>query len=374
MKISHNFDGGNIECINIENEKDIQLKIRKDNKSDFSQWFYFKLSGAKNKGCHMKLLNAGETSYVNGWEDYQAVASYDRKTWFRVDTTFDGKVVTISHMPKHDIVYYAYFEPYSMERHHDLIAQAQMSDLVKHEHLGYTLDNQDMDLLKIGTEGDDKKKCWIIARQHPGESMAEWLVEGMIETLIDTSNPISRELLKKAVFYIVPNMNPDGTRRGNLRTNAAGANLNREWLNATMDHSPEVFLVREKMTQTGVDYCLDVHGDEGLPYNFVAGSEEVPSWNDERQNLQDLYLSELVDASPDFQTKYGYPKGKHSTELLTLGTNYIGETFTCLAMTLEMPFKDTVETPDSTYGWSGQRSKQLGIANLNALYKTIDKL
>lgn len=38
----------------------------------------------------------------------------------------------------------------------------------------------------------------------------------------------------------VPNMNPDGTWRGHLRTNAVGANLNREWEKPTLERSPEV--------------------------------------------------------------------------------------------------------------------------------------
>ena len=35
-------------------------------------------------------------------------------------------------------------------------------------------------------------------------------------------------------------MNPDGTWRGHLRTNAVGANLNREWANPSRETSPEV--------------------------------------------------------------------------------------------------------------------------------------
>ncbi len=50
-------------------------------------------------------------------------------------------------------------------------------------------------------------------------------------------------------FEKVPNMNPDGTWRGHLRTNAAGANLNREWDAPTLEHSPEVYYVRNKMDE-----------------------------------------------------------------------------------------------------------------------------
>jgi len=361
MKISHNFDSGKIHCIDIQDNGHIQLSIPKDNAAEFHP-------------CTMEIVNAHETSYVEGWENYQAVASYDRQTWFRVETEFNGKSLTIKHTPECDSVYFAYFAPYSMERHHDLIANAQLSDLAEHIHLGYTTDGQDMDLLKIGQEGEGKKTCWMIARQHPGETMAEWWMEGMLEALLDPEDPISRELLKKAVFYVVPNMNPDGSFRGNLRTNATGANLNREWQTPTMEHSPEVFLVRQKMEQTGMDFCLDVHGDEALAYNFIAGSEGINSWNDERQALLDHYQQALVNASPDFQTKIGYEKDKHGEALMTVGTNYLAEAFNALVMTLEMPFKDTELTPDEYVGWSPQRSKKLGEACLNALHQTMNKL
>ncbi|MCD0229135.1 carboxypeptidase family protein, partial [Enterobacter hormaechei subsp. steigerwaltii] len=122
-------------------------------------------------------------------------------------------------------------------------------------------------------------KIWITARQHPGETMAEWFVEGLLGRLLDPQDPTARTLLDRATFYIVPNMNPDGSALGNLRTNAAGANLNREWENPTVEKSPEVFFVREKMLETGVDLFLDIHGDEGLPFVFVAGTEGVPNYN-----------------------------------------------------------------------------------------------
>ena len=30
------------------------------------------------------------------------------------------------------------------------------------------------------------------------------------------------------------------------------------------------------MDDLGCDFCLDVHGDEELPYNFIAGAEGIP--------------------------------------------------------------------------------------------------
>lgn len=64
--------------------------------------------------------------------------------------------------------------------------------------------------------------------------------EGFLERLLDSHSALARHALQKAVFYVVPNMNPDGSWRGHLRTNAAGANLNREWAKPSLETSPEV--------------------------------------------------------------------------------------------------------------------------------------
>lgn len=39
--------------------------------------------------------------------------------------------------------------------------------------------------------------------------------------------------------------------RGHLRTNACGANLNREWAHPTAERSPEVLAVSQAMKKTG---------------------------------------------------------------------------------------------------------------------------
>jgi murein tripeptide amidase MpaA len=212
---------------------------------------------------------------------------------------------------------------------------------------------------------------WVIARQHPGETMAEWLVEGMLDALLDPADAFGRQLLKEAVFYVVPNMNPDGSVRGNLRTNAAGANLNREWNAPTMERSPEVFLVKQKMKETGCDLFLDVHGDEGLPYVFVAGSGALPTFTAEQAAAEQQFAEDFKIASPDFQTEHGYPEGPYTDEVLTMGSPHITHAFGCLALTLELPFKDNANDPDPETGWDGARSARLGAAVLQPILRAI---
>ena len=374
IKISSQFDAGAIEVVNATSANAIDLNIRKDSHADIIQWFYFRLQGAQGQACTIRFLNAGQAAYPAGWEGYQAMASYDRVNWFRVPTSYDGKVLTIEHTPGMDSVYYAYFEPYSWERHLELLDRAQMSEHVRMLDLGSTVDGRDLNMLVIGEPSPEKKKVWVIARQHPGETMAEWFVEGMLDALLDPAHPFGRQLLKESVFYVVPNMNPDGSVRGNLRTNAAGANLNREWMNPSMERSPEVFLVLKKMHETGVDLCLDVHGDEGLPYVFVAGSESLPTWTEAQAAQQKQFIEDFKIASPDFQDVHGYGATPFTDETLTMGSPHITHAFGCLSLTLELPFKDNANDPDPQVGWDGARSARLGAAVLQPVLNAIRAL
>ena len=379
IAVSSSFDSGAIDVESIAEDGDIALRIRKDSHADFSQWFHFRLSGARGVACRLRFTNAGACTYPDGWQGYRAVASYDRVNWFRVPTSYDGTVMTVEHTPERDSVWYAYFEPYSHERHMTLIGRASASPLVRVERLGATVDGRDLDLLSVHASTPlryaqhERKTMWFIARQHPGETMAEWFIEGLLERLLDRSDAVSRRLLESAVFYIVPNMNPDGSVRGNLRTNAAGANLNREWMEPSMERSPEVFLVRERIRQTGVDAFFDIHGDEGLPYVFVAGNEMLPAFTPEQAHAQSAFIADFKRASPEFQDVRGYSADKYNEDKLKLASKWIGHTYGCLSLTLEMPFKDNANLPDPEAGWSGERSRKLGAAMLEALLATITR-
>ncbi|MEM7159827.1 MAG: M14-type cytosolic carboxypeptidase [Myxococcota bacterium] len=373
MHISSAFDSGNIVVVDASTPSNIQLEIRPDAGEDHFQWFHFRVTGASGEALRMRVTNADKVSYPEGWENYRACASYDRQHWFRVPASYDKGELVIEHAPQLDTVYYAYFAPYSHERHLDLVAEASSMPGVSYARLGATVDGRDLDLLQIGAPGEGKRVCWLIARQHPGESMAEWLVEGLLERLLDSDDAIARWLRERAVFYVVPNMNPDGAARGHLRNNASGSNLNREWQTPSMDRSPEVFLVREKMQQTGVDFFLDIHGDEALPYNFISGAEGIASWTETDAARQQVFLDALLAASPDFQTTHGYPVDAKGEANMTMASNWVGEEFRCLSMTLEQPFKDTADTPHED-GWSPERARKFGHAQLDALRVVFDRL
>lgn len=367
ISIDAGFDSGNIEVLSIDGPS-ARLAIRRDNQSEFFQWFHFRVSGCAGRALELRITGLAAAAYPDGWIGYRACVSEDRDTWYRAETRYDaavdGGTMTISHTPQAATCSFAYFAPYSMERHHDLVAEAAASEGVSHRVLGRSLDGQPIDCLSLG-EGD--KQVWLIARQHPGESMAEWWMEGALEMLTDPADPHARRLRQLCRFNIVPNCNPDGSRRGHLRTNAAGVNLNREWHEPSAERSPEVLAIRNAMDETGVHFAMDVHGDEAIPAVFFAGFEGIPGWTEAQGEAYRRYRAILERRTPDFQTKRGYPVARPGKANLSMATNQIAQRFGAVSMTLEMPFKDNDDLPDPAQGWSPERSKLLARECLASL-------
>lgn len=374
MQINAAFDSGNIVVHAIDGAR-ATLSIRKDNESDFLQWFHFRVSAPAGTALTLRITGLSASAYPDGWPGYAACVSEDRERWERAQSRYDaaeeGGTLTITYSLESDVAWFAYFAPYSLERHFDLVAQAASCPGVTLRQLGTTLDGRAVDCLEMGTGA---KSVWIIARQHPGESMAEWWMEGAIDMLTDPANPHARKLLAAAKLYIVPNMNPDGSFRGHLRTNAAGINLNREWHAPSLEKSPEVLCVRNRMDQTGVAFCLDVHGDEAIAAVFLAGFEGIPSIRPDQIASFRKYRDLLAVRTPDFQTRLGYPESAPGKANLSMATAQIAERYGAVAMTLEMPFKDNDDLPDAVQGWSPERSAQLARDCLATLAEVIEDL
>ena len=130
----------------------------------------------------------------------------------------------------------------------------------------------------------------------------------------------------------------------------------------------------KKMDETGVDLFYDVHGDEALPYVFLAGSQGTPSYSDRLANLREKFSDALLLASADFQTEFGYEIDAPGQANMTVATNAVAERYDCLANTLEMPFKDNVNLPNKDTGWSPERSIKFGEASLVAMLAVVDEL
>jgi len=374
LHIDCDFDAGNIQVLDANNPSRVRLAIRPDSHSDHFQWFHFKASGLTPGHTHrFSLENAGQSSYHRAWSGYQAVASYDQQHWFRIPSQFDGQALAFELQAHEPQAWFAYFEPYTRARHNQLIERARQLPGVELLATGRSVQGRDIPLLRAGSGEPGKRKLWLIAQQHPGEHMAEWFMEGVIDRLQGNDAGVQR-LLAAADLYLIPNMNPDGAFHGHLRTNFKGKDLNRAWQDASIEHTPEVFFAQTQMKQQGVDLFIDVHGDEEIAHVFTAGCEGNPGYTPRLATLEERFRTTLCSVTADFQTTHGYPRSAPGKANMALACNAVGQAHDCLSLTLEMPFKDHDDAPNPVTGWSGARSKALAGAVLETLATLVEEL
>ena len=196
VTVSDAFDSGNIERIAQPSSGNIELRIKRDpftelEKKQHMQWFAFRATHAGEEPASVtySIVNAHEASFPEAWPGYEVLASHDRETWRRVSSTkYDGKALswewTHSGKPRESTVYFAYFDTYSYERHLSLLsrcAAAEHAPNLRVRSLGQTLDGREIDCVSVGT---GSLQAWVIHRQHPGESMAEFYAEGLLGRLL----------------------------------------------------------------------------------------------------------------------------------------------------------------------------------------------
>lgn len=395
ISISDSFDGGNIEYVGQKANRsdpsalDVSLKIKPDIYTELEdichmQYFSFRvmISGVSTpQTIHYILENAQDVSYPEAWSGTTVCYSpnvNDVDSWKRNLTTMytEGKLRWEHVHESNGTLYFSYFPPFSYARHLDLISKCQPYAHVST--LGQSLEGREIECIQVGS---GELTCWIIHRQHPGETMAEHYAEGLLTRLLglETNGKVdatTQRLLSLYTFYIVPCMCPDGGVHGHLRTNACGANLNREWATKgeyqapTLTRSPEVYYVLAKMDETGVDCFLDIHGDEELPYNFISGARLVPTWGPRLQALHGAFTAAYSRTNSDMQQAIGYPPPESAEKVLkylNVATNQVATRFNCLAVTLEMPFKDCLSNSNPERGWMPARSRQLGASVLEPL-------
>ncbi|CAN7178560.1 M14-type cytosolic carboxypeptidase [Phenylobacterium sp. LjRoot225] len=361
LVIDADFHGGNI-LVQTVGKATADLTLRQDSNGPWFQWFFFRVRGAAGQALTLRIVNAGASSYPDGWIGYRACVSSDGEAWTRTDTRYADGVLEIRHRPPADELWVAYFPPYDGRRHQALLSRAIAAG-ARADVLGRSVEGRAIDRLTLGT---GRRQVWLLGRQHSGETMASWWMEGALDRLLDPADATGHALLTAATVHIAPLINVDGAARGNLRGNAAGVDLNRQW-HGPDPRAPEVAAVLAAMDAAGVDLSLDVHGDETLPHVFVDGADVDPQATASQIAGVERFKSALLVASPAFQTRVGYPPTYAGDEAPGMCTRAVARRYGAVSLTLEMPFKDSMETPDPVAGWSIEASRRLGHDTLPAV-------
>ena len=127
-----------------------------------------------------------------------------------------------------------------------------------------------------------------------------------------------------------------------------------------------------------LDCVLDVHQDEQRPYVFASKTPlATPSCTPELRRLHFEFKAAYRWACPDFETPgpiepVGYAEPAAGAANLAVCSAWAAETWKCLSVTLEMPFKGNPNAgPEAALGWTTQMCEGLGRAAVDALHGTL---
>ncbi|XP_051161461.1 cytosolic carboxypeptidase-like protein 5 isoform X2 [Leptopilina boulardi] len=90
----------------------------------------------------------------------------------------------------------------------------------------------------------NKKVIFVSARVHPGETPSSFVLNGLLNLLLNREDPIAITLRRLYVFKLIPMLNPDGVAKGHYRMDTKGVNLNRVYLNPSENDHPTIFAAR----------------------------------------------------------------------------------------------------------------------------------
>ena len=129
--------------------------------------------------------------------------SNDGVKWAAVPTErISGDLLKVPVHMENDTLYVAGVEPYRLSDLEKLIAEIRDHRLVNVTPIGRTVQGRELEIIRVGRP-DAPYRILIRARAHPWEAGGNWVVQGLIRTLL-RGNAESARYLKKYCLYICP--------------------------------------------------------------------------------------------------------------------------------------------------------------------------
>ena len=193
------------------------------------------------------------------------------------DTEFFFTLSFCYHVNKNNInspIYFALCFPYTYSTLQDYLHKLSITkankNKIKFSTLTKTICGNPLDILYItnfaSTQSVINARQSIIftARVHPGETSGSYVIESVINNLLNNSEQ-SNNLLDKYIFKIIPMLNPDGVIHGHYRNNILGKDLNRMWQDPRDNETPTIYYLKKLISINKPFFFCDFHGHSNMP-------------------------------------------------------------------------------------------------------------
>ena len=201
--------------------------------------------------------------------------SADGKQWKVVPAEFlAGNLLRIRVYLDGPSLYLARLEPYRLADLERLLDKIRGNRLVEIEPIGKTVEGRPLEIVRVG-DPQAPHRVLLRARAHAWEPGGNWIVQGLINALLE-DDETSRKCLKRYCVYVLPMANKDAVARGLTRFNMLGRDLNRDWDRPSdPELAPENFALEswiQRMVEKrkAPDLAIDLHNDESGGLHICA--------------------------------------------------------------------------------------------------------
>jgi len=163
-------------------------------------------------------------------------------------------------------LYLARLEPYRLSDLDRLLDEVRKNPRAEVTEIGRTVEGRPLEIVRVGNP-DAPHRVLLRARAHPWEPGGNWVVQGLVRSLL-ADDPVSRRCLQRYCVYVMPMANKDGVARGGTRFNMQGRDLNRNWDQpadpqlAPENHALEAWIERTRAAGKAPNLALCLHNDE----------------------------------------------------------------------------------------------------------------
>lgn len=195
-----------------------------------------------------------------------AVISENGRDWQPVplEGLPDNRVRLTVRMPGPRL-YVARIEPYRLSDLDRWLTRIRTNSLVEITPIGKTVEGRELEIVRVG-HPRAPYRVFLRARAHPWESGGNWVVQGLVNRLLQGDEP-ARRCLERYCVYLLPMANKDGVARGRTRFNLQGKDLNRDWDKpadprlAPENHALETWLEAQIKAGRPPHLALELHND-----------------------------------------------------------------------------------------------------------------